>query len=309
MKKILISSFIALVCTLGISPLALAAPLKVVSSFSILADLVTQIGGEKVDSVAIVGPEGDAHSFEPRPSDAKFLLGADLVIVNGLGFEVWLAKLAQAADYKGQIIEAIKGVPLRPYVESHAGEAEPHDDDHNHGEYDPHAWQSLVHIQRYIQNIRQALVDLDPDNKAYYDQRTQDYLKQINDLHQRLLVEFSRLTDSQRTVVSSHDAFGYLGQAYGIEFISLLGASNQAEPSAKELAALIAYMREHQVQAIFMENISSPKLLEQIARETDAVIGKTLYSDALAKPPHVADTYLGMMRWNTTALLEALTAK
>lgn len=315
MKKVLINSFFALFGTIGVLPMVTAAPLKVVSSFSILADLVSQIGGNKVESLAIVGPEGDAHSFEPRPSDAKFLQGADLVVVNGLGFETWLAKLAQAADYKGKIIETIDGVPLRPYADGHANtEIEQvfnhdHDPDYEHGEYDPHAWQSLEHAQRYIQNISQALIDIDPANRGYYDQRTKNYINQMQDLHASLLAEFNRLPVSQRTVVSSHDAFGYLGQAYGITFISLLGASNQAEPSAKELAGLIAYMRKNQVKAIFMENISSPKLLEQIARETDAIIGKPLYSDALAKPPHPADSYLGMMRWNAEALLEALKKK
>lgn len=316
MKQILIRSLATLTLSLGLgSAVSLAAPLKVVSSFSILADMVSQVGGDLVESVAIVGPEGDAHSFEPRPSDVRTLQDADILIVNGAHFEAWLPKLVQAAGYKGQIIEATKGVPLRKYQSTH-DEHHDHDSDkphdhahaHNHGEYDPHAWQSLEHVQIYVHNIAQALIEADQKNKTYYLQRAREYEKAMQTLHIELLQEFEKLPLSDRAVVSSHDAFAYLGQAYGVEFLSLLGASNQAEPSAKELAELIDYMRTNQVKAVFVENISSPKLIEQIARETGATVGKHLYSDALAKAPHPADNYLGMMQWNAGALLDALKA-
>lgn len=288
----------------------IAAPLKVVTSFSILNDLVQQVGGDKVEAVTIVGPESDAHSFEPRPSDAKSLQDADLLIINGVQFEAWLPKLTQAAGYVGEIIEASDGVPLRAYEAEDAHGHEAADDHehqgHEHGVFDPHAWQSLEHAQLYVHNICDAFVRIDPENKLYYQQRTAEYEKSMRKLHAELLAKFEKLPAHKRSVVSSHDAFSYLGQAYGINFLSLLGASNQAEPSAKELADLITYMRTNQVQAVFVENISSPKLIEQIARETDAVVGRHLYSDALAKSPHPADTYLGMMQWNAEALLEAL---
>lgn len=290
----------------------IAAPLKVVTSFSILNDLVQQVGGDKVEAVTIVGPESDAHSFEPRPSDAKSLQDADLLIINGVQFEAWLPKLTQAAGYVGEIIEASDGVPLRAYEAEEAHDHEAADDHdhehpgHEHGVFDPHAWQSLEHAQLYVHNICDALVRIDPENKLYYQQRTAEYEKSMRKLHAELLAKFEKLPAHKRSVVSSHDAFSYLGQAYGINFLSLLGASNQAEPSAKELADLITYMRTNQVQAVFVENISSPKLIEQIARETGAIVGKHLYSDALAKSPHPAATYLGMMQWNAEALLEAL---
>ena len=303
---------------------ALAAPLNVVSSFSILNDLVQQVGGDKVEASAIVGPEGDAHSFEPRPSDARRLQEADLLIINGAHFEAWLPKLVQAAGYKGKIVEASQGVPLRAYADQSAHKHHGHDPfhflhladlsvdveehDHDHGDFDPHAWQSLEHALLYIHTICDALAEADPENRLYYQQRTLNYQKAMEALHKELLEQFSALPAHKRTVVSSHDAFGYLGQTYGIEFLSLLGASNQAEPSAKELAELISYMRDNEVQAVFIENISNPKLIEQIARETGAVVGEQLYSDALAKSPHPADSYLGMMRWNGEALLNTLTA-
>lgn len=321
------------------SAAAMAEPLKVVSSFSILGDMVQQVGGDKVRSISIIGPESDAHSFEPRPSDAKTLQNADLLIINGVNFEAWLPKLSKAAGYQGPVAEVIHGVPLRAYEDeqeytvatpqSQADEQDtphhqnnPHDHDthsdpddahavhdpehHEHGDYDPHAWQSLEHAQTYVANIRNALVAVDPENALYYEKRTADYETALRELHTSLLIEFDKIPASRRTVVTSHDAFSYVGQAYGVEFLSLLGASSQAEPSAKELAGLIEYMRDKQVAAVFMENISSPKLMEQIARETGAKVGKKLYSDALAKAPHPADNYLGMMKWNAEALLEAL---
>lgn len=369
MKKALKLTLSALVvqASLG-SAAAMAEPLKVVSSFSILGDMVQQVGGDKVRSISIIGPESDAHSFEPRPSDAKTLQNADLLIINGVNFEAWLPKLSKAAGYQGPVVEVIHGVPLRAYedeqeyiavmpqsqtdaheAEHHHGRSHesgmhhhrdgphnahhqdgahhhnsPHHHDnhehhhdshdygahaahgHEHGDYDPHAWQSLEHAQVYVTNIRDALVEADPKNALHYKKRAEDYETALRELHTRLLAEFDKIPASRRTVVTSHDAFSYVGQAYGVEFLSLLGASSQAEPSAKELAGLIEYMRDKQVAAVFMENISSPKLMEQIARETGAKVGKKLYSDALAKAPHPADNYLGMMKWNAEALLEAL---
>lgn len=298
------------------STLACAAPLKVVSSFSILADMVAEVGGDKVESVAIVGPEGDAHSFEPRPSDSRALQDADLLIVNGAQFEAWLPRLVESAGYTGSVVEVIEGVPLRAYAEEQeGGEHHEHHDHHHdhhdhqghqHGAYDPHAWQSLDHAQIYVANIRQALAAADPTNEVYYAKRAEAYEQQLQNLQAQMREAFAQLPDQNRTVVTSHDAFAYLGQDYDIEFLPLLGASSQAEPSAKELAGLIDFMRDNQVKAVFVENISSSKLLEQLARETGAKIGEVLYSDALAKAPHPAASYLGLMRWNTEALLKAL---
>lgn len=310
-KTRLLPSVITMTLSLAFG-VASAAPLQVVSSFSILADLVQQVGGEHVASVAIVGPESDAHSFEPRPSDAKTLQNADLLLINGADFEAWLPKLVQASGYKGEVIEAIHGVPLRAYHDDHDDQHHDdhdhgdHDHDHDHGSHDPHAWQNLEYAQGYVKNIRDALIAKDPAHTAYYEQRALDYSQRLQTLHIELKQAFDELPATHRTAISSHDAFGYLGQAYGVEFLSLLGVSNQAEPSAKELANLISYMRDNQVKAIFIENISSPKLMEQIARETNATLGDPLYSDALAKSPHPADSYLGMMQWNAQALLKAL---
>lgn len=303
------ASWRALVCVASlffINSASSAAPLNVVSSFSILADMVEQVGGEHVRSSMIIGPESDAHAFEPRPSDARTLANADLVVINGAQFEAWLPRLVQAADYKGPIIEATEGVPLRSYGEEEHVTHEEHEHEHEHGSYDPHAWQSLDFAQRYVVNIKDALVKADPEHQGVYEQNAADYTQRIQQLKQQFLIEFQAIPPEHRTVVTPHDAMAYLGQDYQIEFLPLLGASNQAEPSAKELASLIEYMRDNQVKAVFMEQNANLNLTKQLARETGAVIGKTLYSDALAKAPHPADTYLGMMQWNIGALLEAL---
>lgn len=309
MRRRLINSAAVGVLSLVCASLSMAAtPLKVVSSFSILADMVAQVGGDKVDSFAIVGPESDVHSFEPRPSDAKSVQQADLLVINGVQFEGWMSRLQESAGYKGKVVEAIKGVPLRAYTEEegYSLQDDHAEHEHNYGEYDPHAWQSLDHAQLYVMNIRDALVQVDPQHAEYYVQRAEAYGHQLKALQEQMQAAFAALSDSPRTVVTSHDAFAYLGQDYDIEFLSLLGASNQAEPSAKELAGLIDFMRDNDVKAVFVENISNPKLLAQIAEESGAKIGKVLYSDALAKSGHPADTYLGLMQWNAEALFQAL---
>lgn len=300
MSKLIVAVFVAMSFLMSAVS---AEPIKVVSSFSILADLVKQVGGDQVDSAVIVGAEGDAHTFEPRPSDAKVLQDADLLIINGAYFEAWLDRLLQASGYQGPIVEVIEGVELRSYADGH--DAVDHEG-HDHGDLDPHAWQNSRHVKIYVQNILAALNEKAPQYQKYFQQRAEQYLQQLDDLDAHLAAAFAQLPASQRTVVSTHDAFGYFADAYDIEFLSLLGASSQAEPSAKELAELIRYMREHQVKAVFMENLSNPSLMQQIARETGAKVGKPLYPDALAIPPHPADTYLGMMQWNADAILEAL---
>ena len=288
---------------LFVNTVVMAAPLQVVSSFSILADMVKQIGGEHVQSSMIIGPESDAHAFEPRPSDAKKLANADLLVINGAQFEAWLPRLVQASGYQGPIVETTEGVPLRSYGND---EHELHEDEHEHGSYDPHAWQSLGFVQSYISAIKEALIAADPEHQSDYEQKATAYSQQIKQLQQQFSNEFKAIPVANRTVVTSHDALAYLGHDYHIEFLPLLGASTQAEPSAKELANLIEYMRDNQVKAVFMEKNANINLTKQIARETGATIGKTLYADALAKAPHPADTYIGMMQWNSNALLEAL---
>lgn len=322
--------------SLSLLPLALPAqaePLRVVSSFSILNDMVREIGGDKVMASSIVPVNGDAHSFEPRPSDAKTLASAQLLVINGLDFEAWLPRLQQSAGYKGPQVVATQGIKPLDFdgADDHAhGSAEGHDDhhdhdhshdhgsdhdkapaaepahEHSHGSQDPHAWQSLSQAQVYIRNISQGLSQADPANADYYRQRAQDYAQRVQQLDDSIKSRLQAIPAEQRKVITSHDAFAYLGKEYGITFISLVGVSSQAEPSAREIAQVIEQARREHIRAIFVENTVSPKLVEQVARETGAKVGGILYSDALGKPGSGTDTYLGMMKWNTDKLIEAL---
>ncbi len=308
-----------------------AEPLRVVSSFSILNDMVKEIGGDKVMASTIVPVNGDAHSFEPRPSDAKTLASAQLLVINGLEFETWLPRLQQAAGYKGPRIVATEGItPLafegghdddhadhdhepahdHDHQHAHADEGEPaHNDQahgHQHGSQDPHAWQSLGLAQIYVRNISKGLEQADPANAEYYQRRAKDYAQRIQELDHSIKTRLQAVPAEKRKVITSHDAFSYMGKAYDIRFIPLVGVSSQAEPSARDIAQIIQQARREQIQAIFVENTVSAKLVEQVARETGAKVGGTLYSDALGVAGSGVDTYLGMMRSNTDQLIKAL---
>lgn len=311
-----------------------AEPLRVVSSFSILNDMVKEIGGDKVMASTIVPANGDAHSFEPRPSDAKTLASAQLLVINGLEFESWLPRLQQAAGYKGPQIVATEGItPLafeggqddhaghdhdhdhdhepahdHAHDHQHANEKDPsgHDHSHQHGSQDPHAWQSLGLAQIYVRNISKGLEQADPANAEYYQRRAKDYAQRLQELDDSIKTRLQAVPVDKRKVITSHDAFAYMGKAYDIRFIPLVGVSSQAEPSARDIATIIQQARSEQIQAIFVENTVSAKLVEQVARETGAKVGGTLYSDALGAPGSGVDTYLGMMRSNTDQLIKAL---
>ncbi|WP_339651178.1 metal ABC transporter substrate-binding protein [Halopseudomonas pelagia] len=267
--------------------------LQVVTSFSILADFTAEIGGEHVQITNLVGADEDAHVYQPTPDDARALLAADLVIANGLDFEPWLPRLMKSTESPAPYIEATRGVlPLR--VEEGGKRIA-----------DPHAWQNLAHAEIYVANIAQALAAADPANADYYQEQRDSYLQRVKELLTEVRVSLGRLPASQRKVITSHDAFGYLGQAYGLQFIAPQGLSTHSEPSAADVAALIRQIRADQVRAVFVENIRDPRLIKQIAEEAGAQVGGTLYSDALASTGP-ASSYLGMYRHNVKTLVEAL---
>lgn len=267
--------------------------LKVVTSFSILADITQQIAGDKLELRNLVGADADAHIYQPSAEDAKAVFAADLIIANGMGFEPWLARLIDSSEAPGTRIDASAGVlPLML-------------DEDGQQVADPHAWQNLANAEIYVQNIAKALVQADPNNAAHYNAGRDAYLTQIRSLLAEAKTGLGQLPPAQRTIITSHDAFTYLGQAYGLKFIAPQGLSTADEPSAAEVAALIRQIRADGVKAVFVENIRDPRLIEQIANEAGAKIGGTLYSDALAnKGP--ASTYLGMYKYNLDTLLASL---
>ena len=249
------------------------------------------VGGERIELVTLVGADQDAHIFQPTPADIQKLARTRLFFINGLGFEGWLKRLQQASRYNGKVVTVTHGI--EPLAIKH--------DDHN----DPHIWQDPVRVKQMIGNIAEALSAADPAGATYYRTRATDYRMKIDALLLWAQNEIASVPAAKRVVLTSHDAFGYLGQRFGIRLISPQGVSTETEASARDVARLIRQMKQSGIRAVFMENISNPRLTEQIARETGARPGPKLYSDALSRNPDAAG-YLGMYRYNITTLVAGM---
>ena len=315
---------IALALALFLVPVAANAAdkIKAVASFSILGDMVKEVGGDRVEVTTLVGPDGDAHVYEPTPADAKNLAASDILFINGLGFEGWMDRLEKSSGFKGPVVVASKGVSPRNMIEAeghHHGDEHADDDDHGHDEHakgeeleeeviDPHAWQSLANGKIYVANIRDGLIAADPDGKAIYEDNAAKYLDAIAKEEAAVKDTLGKLPQDRRRIITSHDAFGYFGAAYGIEVIAPEGVSTESEASAKDVAKIIRQIKAEHIPAVFIENITDHRLLDQIARETGAKIGGTLYTDALSGPAGDAPTYLDMFRHNLATLSQALSS-
>ena len=275
-------------------PAAGAGPLKVVASFSIIADLVKEVGGPHVEIATLVGPDGDAHVYEPASGDAKALAAAAILFENGLGFEPWLPRLVAASGFKGERVTVSEGIVPRDFAEG--GDAHK----------DPHAWQDLANGIRYVETIAKALAAADPANEAAYQQNAAAYTARLKALDAGTKADFARIPAARRKIVTSHDAFGYFGAAYGIAFIAASGISTEAEASAADVARIIDQIRRERITAVFVENIANTKLTDQIARETGATIGGALFSDALSDAAGGAPTYIAMFEWNVRELMKAM---
>jgi len=275
-----------------------AQPRKLaVASTSIIADLVRNVGGGRIEVKALVGPNGDAHVYSPTPGDAREIAAAASMFVNGLGLEGWLPRLVTASGTKAPVVVVTKGVPPRRMPdEEHPGRSVT----------DPHAWQSIADAKIYIANIRDGLVAFDPAGKTAYEANAQAYLARLDELEKDLRTAIASIPAERRKIITTHDAFGYFGTAYGMSFIAPEGVSTDSEPSAKDVARIIRQIRKQKIPAVFLENVSDPRLIEQIARETGAAIGGKLYSDALSEPSGPAATYIDMMRHNARELAKAL---
>lgn len=284
--------YVVLLLCLPVS-LSAAEKARVVTTFSILADITREIGGDDIQLTNLVGADADAHVFEPAPAQVRAVLEADLVIANGLGFEPWLERLLANGEARGTRIDASKGVVPLTVLE----------DDQRL--VDPHAWQSLGNAEIYARNITQALVQLVPARAAAFEARRDSWLGRLGALRQGIAPRLMALPSERRRVLTSHDAFGYFAQEWRLQFLAAQGVSDAAEPSAAEVAGLIRQLRAEGVRAIFVENIRDARLVKQIAEEAGARVGGTLYSDALAAEGP-ASTYLGMYRQNVERLLQAL---
>jgi zinc/manganese transport system substrate-binding protein len=274
---------------------------KVIASFSILGDMTKNVGGDRVAVTTIVGPNGDAHVYEPTPADAKALSQADLVIINGLGMEGWMERLIKTSGYKGPVVVATKGIkPLEASAEEqHYGAKHTH-------KIDPHAWQNLANGLIYVDDIAKGLSAVDPAGTSTYKANTAAYKTKLADLDKWVKTEFSTIPKPKRRIITSHDAFGYLGAAYGITILSPMGVSTESEPSAGGVAKLIQQIRKEKITAVFIENVSDPRLVEQIGKESWVKLGGELYSDALSKPEGPAPTYIDMFKNNVTKMVAAM---
>jgi zinc/manganese transport system substrate-binding protein len=281
---------LSLIClALMVAP-ARADKLNVVASFSILADFVRNVGGDKVDVSALVGPGGDVHVYTPAPSDAKIVAVAKLVVINGLGLEGWLPRLLQSSGSKASIVVATKGItPLKLGADA-----------------DPHAWQSAATAKIYVRNIRDALDAADPANAATFEANAARYLAELDALDHDVKESMARIPPERRKLITTHDAFGYLAAAYGIAFIAPSGVSTETEPSARDIARIIDQIKAEKIPAVFLENISDDRLIGRIASETGAKVGGTLYSDSLTDEKGPAPTYIALVRHNIKALTGAL---
>ncbi len=265
--------------------IAAAAPLKAVASFSLLADTLRQIGGDRVSVTTLVPVDGDAHGYQPRPTDARAVTGAGLVVRNGLGLDPWMERLVQSTGFAGTTVVATAGVTPRTIPASRAT--------------DPHAWQDPRNGVLYAQAIAAGLAEADPANAAAYRSAAAAYIRAIQDTDAWVEAQFADLPVAARRIITTHDAFGYYGARYGIAFLAAQGLSTEAEPSAKAIATLVAQIKRDKVRAVFLENMTNPGLAKMLARETGAVLGGTVYSDALSGPKGPAATYLDMLRHNT----------
>lgn len=297
LKTVFVAGMILCFPQSGSAESALPPKPKVVVSFSILKDFVHQIAGDRVHVDSLVGPNADAHVYEPRPQDVQKIQEADLVILNGFGFERWMKQLLLASGYRGVIITASEGVPPRR-LDAGGGQKV----------IDPHAWHNVRYAQIYVDNIARGLGRMFPSHQKEFSQNAQHYHKRLKALDRWIHSMLQEVPLERRRVLTNHDGFGYLGDAYGIHFVSPLGLSTEGEASAQVVASLISQGRQANITACFFENISNPRLVEQIAKEGELTMGGQLYSDALSYSTEPASTYEAMIRHNVERLVRGMVA-
>lgn len=299
--KIWFGAAVVLLLSASFPASAQDGPLKVVATFSILGDMAKTIGGDRVSVTTLVSPDGDVHTYQPTPSDARAVGGAAVVVTNGFGLEGWLGRLMSATQFKGKTVIATSGItPLTMEEEEGAAPGKPKQTT------DPHAWQSLANGQIYVANIVKGLAEADPAHAAFYRQSGDAYRQQLAELDRKVRDELAAVPKRKRRVITTHDAFQYYGKAYGISFLAPVGISTENEPSAGELGRLERQIKREQIKALFLENVTSPNLIEQIAKDTGAIVGPPLYSDALSRPDEPASTYVKMFEYNTATLKEGM---
>jgi zinc/manganese transport system substrate-binding protein len=274
--------------------IARAESIAAVASFSILADMARRVGGSLLNVVSLVPPDGDAHAYQPTTADSRALNAANLLIENGLGLEGWIARLGTASGFRGVRIVASAGVTPRMMREGNATSI------------DPHAWQDPRNGVIYAHNIAEGLARANPDHAAAWRANAAAYIAEIQRTDAWIAAQFATIPAAARKIVTTHDAFGYYGDRYGVSFLAAEGISTDSEPSAKGIAALIGQIRREGVRTAFLENMTDPRITKMLARETGATLSGPVFSDALSKPDGPAPDYLTMLRYNTDWFVRAM---
>ena len=298
-QRVLRKAMVSAAFLLALAGPAIAADMpKVVATFTIIGDLVEAVGGDAVSVTTLVGPDGDAHVFEPRPGDVAAVAQADLIFANGLGMEPWLERLTEAADFKGRTVIASADVTPLPFKEEVDGSGTMPDD--------PHAFQDLSNGRLYVKTIAAALEAVAPQEAAAIAARATKLDGEMAALDQEIKAKLGALPVANRRILTSHDAFHYFGKAYGLDILSIQGVSTETEPSAADLAQIARQAKGGQVKAIFLENMSNPTLAQTISSEAGLPVGGELVADALTKPDGFAPHYLDMFKYNLAELLKVL---
>ncbi|MBB3539963.1 MULTISPECIES: zinc ABC transporter substrate-binding protein [unclassified Rhizobium] len=292
-RRLLFSVMIPALVALSTSS-ASAATLKVVASFTVLADVVRQVGGDRVTVTSLVGPNGDPHEFEPSPSDARNLNAAQVAFVSGEGLEGWMDRLISASGYKGKPVVVSEGITFRTM------------DEDGQTVTDPHVWNSPVNVKIWVANIEEALAKVAPADAAAFKTNAERYIKTLDGLDAYALSELAKIPEDHRKVLTSHDAFGYFGREYGVKFLAPIGVSTESEASAAEVAKLIEQIKAEHVKTYFFENSNDPRLVRQIAEATGAEPGGELYVEALSDTKGPASSYEKMFRYNVDQLVAAM---
>jgi zinc/manganese transport system substrate-binding protein len=286
-----------------VGPAVAADKIKVVATFSVIADMVSNVAGDRVDLSTLVGPDGDTELYQPTLADARTVADARIVFMNGLNdeFEPWLEGLLRQAQFKGTKIVVSRGAKTLEADDERAPSGKPMP-----AAIDQHAWLDPKNGGIYVKNIADALARADGANAAEYRQRAAAYTKELNALNSWAKAELGAVPAVKRRMITSHDSLRYLGRAYGITLISINGWTNKSEPSAAELARLADQIKREHIRALFLDSITDPRTMQRIAQETGAEIGGTLYGDALSKPGGEADTYLKMIRHDVSTIKTGL---
>ena len=283
--------------------------LQVVAVESFLADIVQNIAGERLEVETLMPSGLDPHSFEPTPKDVAKISDSDILFINGAGLEEWLIDIIETLPDNQLIIEASAGLESRTQAEEdhEEGEVDEEEGEHDH-EYDPHFWLNPLLVVKYVENIRDGLISIDPEGTAVYTANAENYIQQLEELDQYIEEKITQIPVDRRLIVTNHESFGYFADRYGFTVVGtiLKSVSSGASPSAQQMAELVDQMRSSGASAIFMETGSNPELAEQLSNETGIKVVYDLYTHSISEEGGNAPNYIELMKYNVEQIISAL---